>query len=108
MLLKLRSSKPEAVSSMRATAISTTTNVADAVEEVGAEGSVFNFLLQLAICRAHDAHFNFLLFLRTDAAELAILEQLQQLRLEGQVQSRGIRCRDAPFLRGRVSFHRRR
>ena len=58
----------------------------DAVEQIGTESSVLNFLFQLAIGGANHAHFDFLVFLRADAAELSVLQKLQQLRLQRHVQ----------------------
>ena len=58
----------------------------DAIEQVGTEGSVGDFFFQLTIRGADHAHFDLLVFLGADAAELAILEQLQQLRLQTHVE----------------------
>jgi len=58
----------------------------DAVEEIGPEGSVFNFLFELAVRGADDADFDFLVFLRANAAELSVLQKLQQLRLQRHIE----------------------
>ena len=54
----------------------------DAVIEILAEGPGFDFRLQVAVGRAHHSHLDLLVFLGADAAELAILQELQQLRLQ--------------------------
>ena len=46
----------------------------DAVEKVGTECAVGDFFFELAIGGADYAHFNFLVFLGADAAELAVLQ----------------------------------
>src|SRR5215472_6685399 len=54
----------------------------DTVEQVLAKGSTLDLDFQLAVGGAHHAHFHPLVFLGADAAELAVLQQLQQLRLQ--------------------------
>ena len=58
----------------------------DAIEQILAESAVFDFRFQLAVGGADHAHFHFLVFLGADAAELAVLQQLQQLGLQAQVE----------------------
>src|SRR5580704_16757262 len=58
----------------------------DAVVQILTEGSILNFDVQLAVGGADDADFDFLVFLGADATELAVLQQLQQLGLQGQVE----------------------
>ena len=58
----------------------------DAIKQVGAEGAIGDFFFQLPVGGANHAHFHFLVFLRADAAELAVLQQLQQLRLQTHVE----------------------
>ena len=58
----------------------------DAVEQILAEISGGDLLLQLPVGGAHYPHFHFLVFLRTDTAELAVLQQLQQLGLQGGIE----------------------
>ncbi len=45
-----------------------------------------NLLFQFPVGGADHPHFHFLVFLGADAAELAVLKQLQQLRLQGHVE----------------------
>ena len=58
----------------------------DAVKQIGAEGAVDDLFFQFSIGGADHADFDFLVFLRADAAELAILQKLQQLRLQAHVE----------------------
>src|SRR5579859_4640663 len=58
----------------------------DAVKQVGTEGAVFNLLFEFAVRGADYAHFDFLVFLRADAAELTVLQKLQQLRLQRHIE----------------------
>ena len=54
----------------------------DSVKQILPKGSVFDLLLELAIGSAHHPHFYLLVFLGANPAELPILQQLQQLRLQ--------------------------
>src|SRR5205823_13253077 len=56
------------------------------IEEILANRAGFDFFLQPAICGADYAHFNFLVFMSADAAELPILKQLQQFRFKRKIQ----------------------
>src|SRR5438046_879889 len=56
------------------------------IEKNLAKSAGFGFFLQPAICGADYAHFNFLVFLSADAAQLPILKQLQQFRLKRKIQ----------------------
>src|SRR5947209_3564489 len=56
------------------------------IEKILAKSAGFDFFLQPAICGADYAHFNFLVFLSADAAELPILKQLQHFRLKRKIQ----------------------
>src|SRR5438128_12400953 len=56
------------------------------IEKILAKSAGFDFFLQPAICGADYAHFNFLIFLSADAAELPILKQLQLFRLKRKIQ----------------------
>src|SRR5438132_12396026 len=56
------------------------------IEKILAKSAGFDFFLQPAICGADYAHFNFLIFLSADAAELPILKQLQRFRLKRKIQ----------------------
>ena len=58
----------------------------DAIEQVLTESSAFDFRFQHPVGGADYAHFNFLVFLGADPAELAVLQQLQQLGLQTQVE----------------------
>ena len=58
----------------------------DAIKQVGAEVARSDFLFQLSIRRADHANFHLFVFLCADAAELAILKQLQQLRLQAHIE----------------------
>src|SRR5256885_15239326 len=60
----------------------------DAVEKVGAEVTGGDLFFQISIGGANHAHFHFLVFLRSNAAELAILQKLQQFRLQSHVEFR--------------------
>ena len=46
----------------------------DAVKQILPERAIFNFIFQDSIGGANHAHFNFFVFLRADAAELAVLQ----------------------------------
>src|SRR5258706_2276252 len=58
----------------------------DAVAQVGTGITGGNLLFQLSIGGADYADFHFLVFLGADAAELAVLQKLQELRLQGHVE----------------------
>ena len=58
----------------------------DAVIQILAEGAIFNFGLEMPVGGADNADFHFLVFLCADAAELSILQELQQLRLQSQIE----------------------
>src|SRR5205814_3420290 len=62
----------------------------DAVEKVLAKSASFDFFFQAAISRAHHPHLNFLIFLSADAAELAILKQMQELGLQAKIEFRDL------------------
>ena len=57
----------------------------NAIKQIGAEGAVLYLLFQLAVGCADHADFDLLVLLRPNPAELTILQQLQQLRLQGKV-----------------------
>ena len=58
----------------------------DAIEQILAESAAFDFRFQHPVGGADYAHFNFLVFLGADPAELAVLQQLQQLGLQTQIE----------------------
>src|SRR5262249_49165670 len=62
----------------------------DAIVQILAERAALDLRLQLPVGGANHAHFDFLVFLGTDAAELAILKQLQQLRLQRRIKLRNL------------------
>src|SRR6266849_3787817 len=57
----------------------------DAIEQIGAEGAVLDLLFQFAVGCANHPDFDFLVLLRPNPTELAILQQLQELRLQSEV-----------------------
>src|SRR6516164_3343838 len=58
----------------------------NSVEQILPEGPVLDFAFENAVGGADDAHFDFLVFLGTDPAELAVLKKLQELGLQGQIE----------------------
>ena len=63
-------------------------NNVDAIEQILAESPTFDLGFELTVGGAHDADFDFLVFLGTDAAELSVLKQLQELRLQSGIKLR--------------------
>src|SRR5579885_763599 len=57
----------------------------DSVKQIAAKCSGLNFGFELSIGGTYHPNFNFLVLLRTDTAELPILQQLEKLRLQGQI-----------------------
>src|ERR1700675_1054429 len=58
----------------------------DAVEQIGAEGAVGDFFFELAVSGTDHADFDFLVFLGANAAELAVLQKLQEFGLQGHIE----------------------
>ncbi len=89
----------------------------DAVKKIGAESARLDFLLQLSVRRADYARIHSFLFVVADAREMAVLQDVQQLRLQARVELgdfikekraalrefhtarfRGVRSRESAFL----------
>src|SRR5439155_13076546 len=58
----------------------------DAVEQILTESPICDLGFQLPIGGANHSHLDLFVFLRANAAELSILQQLQQLGLKSQIQ----------------------
>src|SRR5208337_1911692 len=58
----------------------------DTVVKILAERAGLDLGFQMAVGRAHHPHLDLLVFLSADAAELPILQELQELRLQGWVE----------------------
>src|SRR5271166_1632128 len=58
----------------------------DAIKQVRAEVSLLQPAVQLAVGRTHYADLNLGVLLRADAAELAILQKLQQFGLQRRIE----------------------
>ena len=58
----------------------------DAIEKIGAKSAGLDFLLQIAIGRADHARVHALFFMVADAREMAVLQNVQQLRLQAPVE----------------------